>query len=131
LVLHAAHLSDNGQWDELVELFTPDGELVRPSAAGTSFRGRETILASLRGGPSGTKRSVVSNLSVDVISETEAHVSCTATRYSSSIDTETGAAPIQQILVGHFQDELVMVDGRWAFRRRHGSMALQRKFEGV
>lgn len=125
LILRAAHLADQGQWEELAELFVQDGELVRPSNAGTSIRGREAILASMRTGHGGKSRRVITNFLVKIVSAKEALVSSIVTRYSGAADSGAG----EEISIGHFSDEIVLTEqGHWAFRRRQGSMALEFKF---
>ena len=113
-VARYAHLVDRGRFDEVVELFTPDGVLeVRGEAPA---RGREQLLAFFTGvGRDLANTSTVpmirhntSNLSIDVVGPAEAGARC----YFLAV-TEHGVDHW-----GRYQDRLVDQDGRWRFARR-------------
>ena len=126
LILRAARLSDHAQVEELVALFTVDAELVRPSGAGAKIVGREAILASLRAVPKATKTHVISNVVVDVLSLTSAHVASVAVRYSGPVADSPGSLVAgQKISIGHFEDDIVLTEEGWAFQRRQGSLTLE------
>ena len=129
LLLRVAKLGDEARWDEMAQLFTPDSELVRPSDAANSIRGREAILASLRSRPAATKRHIITNVYVDVKSENEAHISSMAVRYAGPAASGAGPAPGQEIAIGSFEDDVVLTEAGWAFKRRQGSMALEFKLQ--
>jgi phosphonoacetaldehyde hydrolase len=125
LIYRAAHFTDFGRWDELAALYAEDGKLVRPSDPANPIVGRANILASLRARPLRTTRHVLSNITVELRSPTLAHVSSTVTLFLSSASPAKLPTKGQRILVGHFEDEVTLVNGAWAFLVRDGSMALE------
>ena len=125
LVIRAAHCTDSERWDELAGLYADDGRLVRPSDRANPIVGRAKILASLRARPSRTTRHALSNIVVEVRSPTTAHVSSTVTLFLSSVPSAVLPTKGQRILVGHFEDDVTLVNGAWAFLVRDGSMALE------
>jgi phosphonoacetaldehyde hydrolase len=125
LIYRAAHCTDAERWEELADLFAKDGQLLRPSDRNNPLVGRSTILASLHARPSRTTRHVLNNIVVDVKSATAAHISSTVTLFLSATAPLTLPVKGQKILVGHFEDDVVLRDGAWCFARRDGSMALE------
>ncbi len=131
LVARYAHAADGGRFDELVELFAPDGVLETPDKA--AHRGREAIRAFLGGTrdalagatPTGWIRHHVSNLALVVSSPVEA----TGAAYFFVV-TERGPDHW-----GRYRDRYVCQDGRWLFAHRRvrldghaaGSWAAERR----
>ena len=124
LLYRAALFTDRARWDELAALFAPNGKLVRPSDPTQPISGREAILASLRGRPARTTRHVLSNIRVDIHSPNSAHISSNVTLYTG-LAADKGPVAGQKILVGNFEDDVVLVEGDWRFLLRDGSMALE------
>ena len=125
LVYRAARYTDFEQWDDLAALFAVEGRLVRPSAPTKPIVGRADILASLRARPSRTTRHVLNNIVVAVHSGTSAHISSIVTLYMSPVAGAVLPVKGQKILIGQFEDDVVHIDGEWAFALRGGSMALE------
>jgi hypothetical protein len=124
LVYRAALFTDRACWDELAALFAPDGKLLRPSDPTQPIKGRQAILASLRGRPARTTRHILSNILVDIHSANNAHISSTVTLYTGPA-VDKGPVAGQKILVGHFEDDVVLLDRDWQFVLRDGSMAIE------
>jgi len=125
LVYRAARLTDQARWEDLVALFAAGGKLVRPSDPTNPLVGREAILASLRKRPPRTTRHVLSNVLVEILSPTRAHVSSVATLFSGPVHIDKLPVALQKISVGEFEDDVEFVDGSWVFVERNGSMALE------
>jgi hypothetical protein len=125
LVIRAAYLTDQRRWEELANLYCPEGVMVRPSDPDNPVVGREKILASLLGRAPATTRHLVSNMLVDPQSATEAHVSSLVTLYSGIAASGPRPATLRKISIGHFEDEVCLTPAGWAFRLRRGSMALE------
>jgi hypothetical protein len=124
LVHRATALTDAERWDALVELFTEDAVFVRPSAPDQPIQGRAAILESLCARPLRTARHVVSNVVVDIISETEACARSTLTLFAGP----PGKGVIQAdpvIAIGSFEDNVRKVGTSWLFTRRGGAITLR------
>ena len=122
LVYRAARLTDLARWDDLAALFLKDGKLTRPSDRANPVVGRSAILASLVARPSQTTRHVLSNVLVEFSSATTAHISSIVTLYVGAAGSLPTAG--RKVLIGHFEDDVTLVNGRWAFGVRDGTMAL-------
>ena len=123
LPLLFAKYADNGDHAALAALFTQDCELARPFQPDHPFVGRERVQAIFRDRPPILMRHIVTNVLVEVLSETEAR----GTNYLSMLSSHASTEPPQEsgaLYVGGFEDEYVKLDGAWKFRRRHGMVAL-------
>jgi hypothetical protein len=124
LVYRATALTDAERWDALAELFAEDAMFIRPSAPDQPIQGRAAILESLRARPARTARHVVSNVVVDIVSETEARATSTLTLFAGpSAEGIVRADPV--IAIGSFEDDVRKIGDRWFFTRRGGSIALR------
>jgi 3-phenylpropionate/cinnamic acid dioxygenase small subunit len=109
-----AHLVDSGRFDDVVALFTTDGALEVQN--GESARGHDGLRAFFTGvGRDLADASAVpmirhntSNLSINLVSETEATARC----YFLAV-TEHGLDHW-----GRYRDRLVRADDRWLFAHR-------------
>jgi uncharacterized protein (TIGR02246 family) len=109
-----AHAVDRGQFDRVVDLFTPSGVL--EIVGDTTMRGRDEIRAFLTGvgrdiaETTSTRliRHYTSNLTIDVVSQHEARAAC----YFLAV-TEHGVDHW-----GRYRDQLAPHDGRWCFTQR-------------
>ena len=72
LPLLFARYADNGDHAALAALFTEDCEFARPFQPDHPFYGRDRVQAIFRDRPPILVRHIVSNVLVDVVSETEA-----------------------------------------------------------
>lgn len=118
-----AKYADNGDHAALADLFTRDCKFARPFQPQYPFYGRERVQAIFRDRPPILVRHIVSNVLVDVISETEARGHNYLTMLSSHASTE----PPQEaggIYVGGFEDHYVLDEGHWRFAERAGMVAL-------
>jgi SnoaL-like domain len=125
LVLRAARLTDQAQWAELAELFAEDARLVRPSDPANPLVGRAAILDSMRARRPQTTRHLLTNLVVDVRSASAAHISSTVTLFAGPAPTNGLPVAGQKILVGNFEDDVVLMASGWAFERRDGSVTIE------
>lgn len=108
-----AHLNDAARWDELVELYAPDGSMTRPTAPDAPVIGRAAILAAFKSRPPRTTRHICANIVIDVEHERSA-------RGSSAMLLFT--APESPPLVGGFEDRFELTPEGWRFAERRGTL---------
>src|SRR6478609_3349970 len=87
-------LNDANDWEAVASLYAPDGSMARPSAPDKPIVGREAILAAFLGRPARAARHVVSNIVVDVQSETEASAYSVLTLFQGQ-ENPDGGLPIR------------------------------------
>jgi uncharacterized protein (TIGR02246 family) len=108
---------DRRQYEELADLFTPDGAWVRQ---GTELRGRAAIVAALAERPAAlATRHLVSNVWVDVVTPETAHA-----HYDVSVYTQSGASPPRHAQILSGIDRLVRVGDAWRIDRKEAQPAL-------
>ncbi len=121
-------LNDAADWDGVAGLYTPDGQMARPSAPDKPIVGRDAILAAFRSRPPRAARHMVSNIVVDVDSPSEAHAMSVILLFqgeSNSGVKEGGGLPTRDPkgpLVGYFRDRLVRTSEGWRFAERVGGL---------
>ncbi len=126
LVRRSIALSDAERWEELSALYAEDAMMNRPSDPGRWFTGRAAILEGFRRRPHRTARHLISNLVVDVISQTEAQASTTVALFVGP--ARDGSDPVRSVgpvLIGAFDDLLRREGGVWRIARRTGSLTLE------
>ena len=117
-------LNDAADWDAVAALYTEDGQMARPSAPDKPVIGRETILAGFKNRPARAARHIVTNIVVDVESETEARAQSIIVLYQGN-DNPDGGLPIRDPkgpLVGTYTDRLVKTAEGWRFAERVGGL---------
>jgi hypothetical protein len=113
-----AQLNDDHDHDALRDMFTVDGSFARPSDPDRPIVGREDIRAFLLSRPARQTRHFMTNVVVDLVSETEATARSYILLYAGS-NGET-------VMAGEFHDELVRDhSGAWLFKSRRGSLAFK------
>lgn len=117
-------LNDAADWDAVAALYTEDGQMARPSAPDKPVIGRETILAGFKSRPARAARHTVTNIVVDVLSETEATAYSVIVLYQG-IASEDGGLPTRDPkgpLVGFYKDKLRKTAEGWRFAERVGGL---------
>ncbi|MEO5706853.1 MAG: nuclear transport factor 2 family protein [Alteraurantiacibacter sp.] len=123
LPLLFAKYADNGDHAALADLFTEDCQLSRPFQPDHPYFGRASVQAIFRDRPPILVRHIVTNVLVEVISETEAR----GTNYLMMLSSHEGVEPPQPsgaIYVGGFDDHYVKTENTWRFMSRHGRVVL-------
>jgi len=105
-----ANLNDAANWEALVDLYTVDGAMTRPSVPDVLIVGRTAILESLLARPPRTTRHICANIVVEVQSATEAYAE------SAMLLFRGPGAP----LVGSYRDRFVLTSEGWRFAERRG-----------
>ncbi|HET8902614.1 MAG TPA: nuclear transport factor 2 family protein [Saccharospirillum sp.] len=127
LVLDAQHALDTREFDDFVQLFTPEGRLYRPTTP-EPLVGRESIRqAYLKNPPNRLNRHLVTNQLVTLVSETEADSLAYVTLYSSEsgeLESEVFGAPVHRSLVGEYHDRCVLTDDGWRLQERRALFVL-------
>ena len=119
LVLRSVAAMDANAPAQLADLFTDEGEIVRPN--GSVLRGREAIRASYsQRSAERITRHLVTNIVVDVHSTREASsVSYVMLWSGSTTDAEAPQGrPVQREQVGEFEDGFVHTPTGWRIARR-------------
>lgn len=120
---YALH-NDAGEWEAVAALYAEDGLMTRPSAPDKPIVGREAILAAFRSRPARASRHAVSNIVVDVESETQASAFSVILLFQGEA-AQDGGLPVRDPkgpLVGWFRDRFVRTDEGWRFAERRGGL---------
>lgn len=129
LIHRYAFLNDARDYTALVELFTVDAELRRPSAPEQPIVGRDAILAAFQGRPATAATfHLCTDVLVDVLSPTTARARSRILLLSGSRPEGGGvpdAASMKPVLPGTFSDELVLGADGWKFSKRSGALWMQ------
>lgn len=107
-----AMLNDAHDHDGLAAMFTDVGSFARPSDPDTPVTGKDELRAFFRDRPKRTTRHVMSNIWVEILSETEVRAHCYVLLYMPD-----------KVMVGDFIDRLILQDGLWLFSERRGTLA--------
>lgn len=124
LVTRFGLLNDAGDWAGVAAMFTDDATFIRP-AGGDPVVGREAIHASFASRPPRKSCHLVTNIVVDVISETEARARSTLLLYAAPAGASEAGSPA---LIGGFNDRLVRSGSEWKFAERAGFLDLKVSF---
>jgi hypothetical protein len=123
LPLLFAHYADSGDHEAMASLFTEDCIFARPFQPHFPFHGRDRVQAIFRDRSPILVRHLVSNVLVDVISDSEAKGRNCLAMLSSHASVE----PPQEagaLYVGGFDDHYVKTPEGWKFASRYGQVAL-------
>lgn len=123
LVHEFARFNDFLDHESLAGLFTEDCVFARPLDPDHPYHGREAVHAIFRDRKPRLTRHVMTNVIIDVVSETEAKGSCYVTMVSSA-ETESPPYPGEGVFFGGFDDEFVKTAEGWKFKSRIGHVAL-------
>jgi len=121
LITQFALKNDAADWDAVAAMFTEDGKFVRP-AGGDPIGGREAIKASFASRPPRKSCHLVTNIVVDVTSESEASARCSMLLYTAPAGADTAVGPA---LIGGFRDRLRRTPEGWRFAERAGFLDLK------
>ena len=124
LVSQYAYLNDERRFEELVELFTEDAVLYRPSAPDQAIGGRQAILEAFRKRPADAMTfHVCSDILIDVQSAYAAQgrsriLLLSTVRQEDGMASQTEPkAPVP----GIFRDRFRLTEKGWKFAERRGS----------
>jgi ketosteroid isomerase-like protein len=123
LITRYAALSDAGDWDAVAALYREDGRMSRPTAPDDFIAGRAAILEAFRARPPRAARHIVANVLVTLNGDSEAHATSQILLFSGV--AQGPGPPVQATappIVGTYRDHLRLVDRRWQFVERRGSL---------
>jgi len=123
LPLLFAKYADSGDHAALADLFTADCTFARPFQPDHPFYGRDRVQAIFRDRPPILVRHIVTNVLVEVLSETEAK----GTNYLAMLSSHASVEPPQEagaLYVGGFEDSYVKTPAGWRFASRMGRVVL-------
>lgn len=126
LSISYARSIDFRDYDAFADLFTEDGVL----NVGRPLEGRAAIEASLTRRPDELRsRHVLTNIFIDVLSETDARGISYLTLYRHVGPESLDGKPIAfdgPAAVGHYEDRFVKTEAGWKFKRRTLHLAFRR-----
>jgi hypothetical protein len=118
LVVQLCHLSDHGEREKSVDLFTRDGTWIR---GGKPYKGREEMLQSFRGSPTQVIRHLTSNILITVKDDDTAE----GVTYYLAFHTDPGTAqpklplPLEPpFSLGEWHDKFVRTPSGWRIAHR-------------
>jgi len=126
LVARYCHLADLREHAAFSELFTHDGEWIRP---GMHMRGREEIFRFMDARPlHALTRHVCGSIHIEVIDEDHARGLSYTTVYRQANYRGSGSAKLMQPeMVVDYRDDYVRLEGRWHFRKRQTTVVFSDK----
>lgn len=112
-----AQFNDLGEFQALSDLFTDDAEYARPSQPREIIQGKDRILASFLNRPIRKTRHIVSNIMISChsIDQVSAH-----SQIILFIADSDHSDQFSQMMVGGFNDELILQKEQWYFKKRVG-----------
>lgn len=125
MIYQYSALVDQGAWDRVAEMFTEDGRFARPPAPDEIIVGRQNIHASYASRPPSITQHVVSNVVVDVQSETTGSALSTVLLYLGEPGDPVPTHKQPMPLVGKYADRFRLENGVWLFSERLGSLTLR------
>jgi hypothetical protein len=118
LVIELCHLSDHGEREKSVDLFTPDGTWIR---GGKPYKGRAEMLSSFRGSPTQLIRHMTSNILITVKDENTAEGITYYLAFHNDPGTATPKLPIKlepPFSLGEWHDKFVKTPQGWRIAHR-------------
>jgi ketosteroid isomerase-like protein len=117
-------LNDAADWEAVAGLYTEDGSMARPSAPDKPVIGRDAILTAFRSRPARAARHIVTNVVVDMESETQARATSIIVLYQGTGEDRNGL-PVRDTngpLIGTYTDILRKTEQGWRFASRVGGL---------
>ena len=118
-------LIDDGRFDEVAELFIPEGVFVRPSAPDDRVCGRAAIAAHFHARPPRFTRHFAANIVVNVDSALQARAKSYLLVYISHEDGLAVRKADPSQLLATFTDRFVLHNGQWLFAEHLGALTLR------
>ncbi|MES2536665.1 MAG: nuclear transport factor 2 family protein [Pseudomonadota bacterium] len=125
LIYLSTYLNDERKFDELVEMFTEDAQLIRPNSPGQPLTGHDAIRAAYKSRPAGVL--TFHNCS-DVVVTVESATTATARSKMLVLiagkkegGTEPDAASVKGPTAAIFHDSFVLTAQGWKFAKRQGA----------
>jgi hypothetical protein len=126
LVVELCQLSDHGEREKSVDLFSLDGTWIR---GGKPYKGREEMLSSFRGSPTQVIRHLTSNILITVKDDSHAE----GVTYYLAFHNDPGTAtpklplPLEPFSLGEWHDKFVKTPSGWRIAHRE----VKRFFQAV
>jgi hypothetical protein len=128
IVRHSLNLSDAREYARILDLFTEDAIVIRPSKPDEPLVGKAAIAADYAARVADRLTfHLCTNIVVDAVSREEAEAYCHVLLFSAEVAPGSTALPAATPTqyAGEYHDVLVRQDGRWRFRSRRGRMILR------
>lgn len=122
LITRYAFLNDEREYDALVQLFTEDAVLYRPSAPDQAIAGRPAILEAFRKRPAETVTfHVCSDILIDVQEDGRSALGRSRILMLSTTLSNGVPGEAKTPVPGTFRDRFVLTGEGWKFAERRGS----------
>jgi ketosteroid isomerase-like protein len=121
LIVDFGLFNDAGDWAAAADTFADDAKFTRPTG-GDPILGREAIRKSFESRPPRKSCHLISNVTVDILSDTEASARCTLVLYAAPAGETVAGSPA---LIGGYRDRLVRTPQGWKFSERVGFLDLK------
>lgn len=125
LIHHYAYLNDERNFDALIDLFTDDAILFRPSAPTVPLQGRDAILASFRSRPAEVRTFHLCSDVIVAVDDREHARARSRIVLLSGPRSEAGAISVDAVskppAPGTFEDRLRLTAQGWKFVERRGA----------
>ena len=121
-------LMDSADWESLVNCYTDDAELARPTDPLNPIRGRDDILASFHARPPKTTCHLLANSVFSIEDAQTVSATSRALLMSGPAIAAGGGYPVvadSQLFAGTFHDTFVKVNDLWLIQKRVGSIELK------
>ena len=123
-----AILNDAGRFEEMVQLFTEDGRFARPTDPTNFTEGRENILTAFNARPKDrVSRHLITNILIDIQSDTTAKGIAYATLFTASPDNKAPKIGLQvnpTQFIGEFFVDFKLTDEGWKIATQTGNITL-------
>ncbi|WP_288397678.1 nuclear transport factor 2 family protein [uncultured Acinetobacter sp.] len=123
LIRYFAYLNDQKQYEELIQLFTENASYTRPSQPDQIILGKTDILDSFINRSQKKTQHVVGNILLDQQSPDLIISHSQIVLYSGLENQE-----LDMIVVGGFNDKIILHQGRWYFNERRGFLKFKHHF---
>lgn len=122
LIALYALLNDERRYEELVDLFTDDATLFRPSSPDLPIQGRAAILEAFQKRPESVVTfHVTSDVLVEAAGAGVLHVRSKMLMFAA---TRGEAGSARAPVAGTFHDTIELTQGGWKFAQRRGALVI-------
>jgi hypothetical protein len=125
LVKQFAVFNDTDQLERVADLFTEDGSFARPLDPINPTIGRSAILSMLQSRPPRLSRHYMTNILVDVVSDTEATgISFVTFLTTTEVDAPRPVVCEPKMYMGEYHDTFVFTVEGWKIKSRKGNLTM-------
>ena len=127
LIRRYANLTDAHDWPAIIDLYTEDGLMTRPTAPDSPIVGKAALLEAFQARPPRVSQHVCANIVVDVESASDAAAYSVILLYFGQ-SVEDGGLPARDEkgpLIGSYRDRFKLTNEGWRFSERRGALTFR------